>query len=463
MRIVSLRAENLKRLKVVDITPSSDLVRITGRNESGKSSVLDAIAWALLGKRAATSKPVRDGEQRATVQLNLGEVTVIRRFAADGATAVIVEAPNGARFPSPQRFLDELIGELSFDPLAFARANAKEQLETLRNLVKLDVDVDALDGMNARDKALRTDWNRRIVSFTERVKVAAEQVDPSMDVSPVDVSGLVDQMQNAAEHNQRVRLENTRRADSRLEAQQAKGEAADCRREAEELLHRADVAERKAQSIEASLALLDEKEPVPALIQTAELRQQIADAERNSADRARQRQSRDQHAAAVRELEEAETQAAALTEAMDARTEQKRAAIANAKWPIDGLSFGDGMVLYNGLPFEQASSAQQLRVSVALAMAANPKLRVLRIKDGSLLDETSLAAIAEMAAEQDYQVWLEEVRQDASIGIHMCDGSVDAIDGQPVDSSDPQALNAATASGTADEWQGDLLAGSPVL
>jgi hypothetical protein len=81
-------------------------------------------------------------------------------------------------------------------------------------------------------------------------------------------------------------------------------------------------------------------------------------------------------------------------------------------------------VTYRGLPFDQASSAEQLRVSVAIAMAAHPKLRVLRIKDGSLLDERSLAMLEEMAEAADYQVWVERVDTSGAVGIVMEDGAI---------------------------------------
>lgn len=99
-------------------------------------------------------------------------------------------------------------------------------------------------------------------------------------------------------------------------------------------------------------------------------------------------------------------------------------AIARAKLPVVGIGFGDGVVTYNGIPFDQSSSAEQLRVSMSIAMAANPKLRVIRIIDGSLLDDDSLSAIAEMAQEGDYQVWIERVDTSGKIGIVIEDGMI---------------------------------------
>ena len=102
-------------------------------------------------------------------------------------------------------------------------------------------------------------------------------------------------------------------------------------------------------------------------------------------------------------------------------------ALLESKMPINGLTLGDKEVLYRDIPFDQLSAAEQLRVSVAIAMAANPKLKVIRIKDGSLLDDASLKIIQEMAAEREYQVWCETVNTTGKVGIVMEDGEVAAI------------------------------------
>src|SRR5262245_40607787 len=141
MKITKLIAENVKKLSVVEITPDGNLVQITGKNGQGKSSVLDAIWWALAGQTNIQAAPIRKGENEARIVLDLGEIIVRRTFrqktkkddsgaevADDGyTTAIVVENAQGARFPSPQRMLDGLLGALSFDPLAFANMDAKAQ------------------------------------------------------------------------------------------------------------------------------------------------------------------------------------------------------------------------------------------------------------------------------------------------------------------------------------------------
>jgi predicted ABC-type transport system involved in lysophospholipase L1 biosynthesis ATPase subunit len=78
------------------------------------------------------------------------------------------------------------------------------------------------------------------------------------------------------------------------------------------------------------------------------------------------------------------------------------------------------------VPFKQASGAEQLRVSLAMAIALNPKLRVIRIADGSLLDSDNLALVESIARENDFQVWIEMVGDGDGRGIIIEDGSVRA-------------------------------------
>jgi len=113
-----------------------------------------------------------------------------------------------------------------------------------------------------------------------------------------------------------------------------------------------------------------------------------------------------------------------LTAAMEERTQRKNAAIASAKMPIDGLGWDDDDVLLDGIPFDQASQAEKIRASVAIAMAANPKLRVLCVRDGSLLDKESWRLLGELVDGQDYQCWVEVTDDAAKTGIVIEDGTV---------------------------------------
>ena len=104
----------------------------------------------------------------------------------------------------------------------------------------------------------------------------------------------------------------------------------------------------------------------------------------------------------------------------------KNESMKKAKFPIDGLSFSSEGVLYNGVPYEQCAQSEQLRVSVAMGLAMNPTLRVLLIRDGSLLDQSNRKLVAEMAAEADppAQVWMECVGKGEDSTVIIEDGMI---------------------------------------
>jgi hypothetical protein len=174
--------------------------------------------------------------------------------------------------------------------------------------------------------------------------------------------------------------------------------------------------------------LLDDAEPLPEPIDVSALRDEINAAMAANAERQNQERQRDAHKRAVDELQVAHSTSQNLTAQMEARAKAKQVAIASAKMPLEELSFGDGEVLYEGVPLAQVSSAERIRVSFAIAIAKNPKLRVVLLKDGPLLDETSLAMVAAMAEEADVQIWIERIGK-GPVGVLIQDGEVAAVDG----------------------------------
>ena len=318
--------------------------------------------------------------------------------------------------------LDDLLGSLTFDPLAFSRMEPRKQLEQLRGVVKLDVDIDALDAANKVDYEARTEANR--AAKTLRAQAEAIQVTPGTPDKPIDTQALLDELQRAGDANGQLAIRRERREQRAAQARQLRDAAkaaeatiADLERQLQDHRARLTTTVEDAEAIEHQLA---SAEPLPPPADLSSLR---ADLDRanlvNAAVANRMRRSEIETKAAQHEAESER-----LTTEMDGRAKHRSDAIAAAGMPVQGLSFGEGEVLYNGIPFAQASSAEQLRVSIAIAMAANPKLRVMRIKDGSLLDENGLRMVAEMATSEDFQVWIEQVDTTGRVGIVMEDGAV---------------------------------------
>jgi hypothetical protein len=205
MKIVSLVAENVKRLVAVEIKPDGNLVELSGKNGAGKTSILDSIQWAIEGAKHIQAQPIRKGQAEARIRLDLGEVIVTRRFRRleDGTpdTSVVVESREGARFGSPQRLLDSFLGALTFDPLAFSRMAPRQKFEQLRQFVP-GVDFEAIDGMNRKDFDDRTQANRK----AKEARAAAASIDVPVDLPAgfADERAFVDELERAGQHNTEI-------------------------------------------------------------------------------------------------------------------------------------------------------------------------------------------------------------------------------------------------------------------
>lgn len=418
MRVIELRASNFKILKAVGIRPAGDVVRITGENGQGKSSVLDAIDVALRGAAAAPPQPIRTGEEESTIHLDLGEIRVKRTFKAskreggDVTTALTITAADGTVMRNrPQEFLSGLIGALSLDPLAFARADQKHQFEVLKGFVP---GFDFADNTKARKATFdrRTDVNR--LHKTSLAAAAAVRLPAGPRPQAVDIASKVAELQAATKENSRIAVATADR-DGKVAAASSKLD------EAERLRSRAVSLEREAESLKAEAASIAispkiDTDALAAEIKTANEVNQVVDLFRR----------RDEHATWTNAHK---TEADTLTADIERLDKARADAIAAAKLPVEGMTLsvgddGDGTVLLNGVPFVQASSAEKLVASTLIAMAANPKIRVLRIYDGPLLGAAAMETIAKMAAEHDYQVWIERVEDSSPAGIQIVEGEV---------------------------------------
>lgn len=431
MKIIKLTAENVKKLTAVQISPDGNLVQITGKNGQGKTSVLDALWWVFTGTANVQAQPIRNGAETARIEVEIGaggatQFIVERRFTEAGSY-LSVKTADGAKYPSPQKMLDDLLGALTFDPLAFMRRGPKEQFEVLRHLVALDCDPDALDKANKEDFDKRTGINRD--AKAKRAQAAAIVVPEGLPADAVDESALLDTITEGAELNADIERRKSNRESAAALITVQKVEAMRLRTEAEKLIEQATVLEAAAAEKQKKL---DEAPALPDPVDLSVLRAQLDAAKAVNAGIEAGRRQATIHDEAVA----LEKQSEDLTNAIEARNAKKREAIEKAQMPVPGLSFGDGVVTFNGLPLDQASDAEQLTVSMSIAAALNPKLRVLRIRDGSLLDDDAMKRLADFADERDMQVWIERVDGSGTVGFVMEDGHVK---GQEAVAAEPKA------------------------
>jgi len=422
-KIIKLTASNVKRLSAVTITPEGALVVIGGKNGQGKSSTLDAIQYAL-GGDTSDPMPVKRGTEKAVIVIDLGEIVVKRTFTAAGGTSLIVTNADGIKQSSPQSILDKLTGKLTFDPLEFSRQKPKAQAETLRAL--LGIDFTAEDAKREKLFDSRTAINRDAKALESRMQAMPSYPDlPSEEIS---TAGILEEQCKASEKNaaNEIQRQNLRMRESNLAdcADDMNAASAEIQRiEAELKVAREDYDKAVAEEKKAISALKTQQEVVGALADEPldGFATRLKSAEETNA---KIRQSR-ARAEVVKQYRAKTQEAEDLTAEIAKLDEDKRRAITTAKYPVPGLSFdAAGNVTLNDIPFSQACASDQLRTSVAIGIALNPKLRVMLCRDGSLLDSDSLKMLAEMAEAHDVQIWLEMVSPNVEGAVIIEDGRV---------------------------------------
>lgn len=450
MKILSLQASNVKRLVAVEINPTSAVVEITGKNKQGKTSLLDSIWWLVKGAGNIQSQPIRKGETEAVIVGILGEdgsekrLKVTRTFKLkrtelkkieDGeepdptefATTLTIENEDGFKKDKPQEMLDELIGSLAFDPLSFLHGKPADQVKMLRDLVGLDfTDIDKAikDAFNER-----TEVNREATSF--RAQANAILVPADTPEEAVNVDDLIAELDQAGQKNADRERD---LYDRRQEEQAIEREASilltnstrldDLRAEVERIQAQIKDGEERLKTDttehDARVKVFAGLEPIPDAVDTYDLRQKIT-AARDTNEAVSQRSRK---AELAKKASDKENEAQKLTETINAKKAEKEDLLTKSAMPVEGLSFGEDGVILRGQPFEQASDAEQLETSIAIAGAMNPKLRVIRVREGDKLDSDAWAALVDYAEKRDLQIWAETVesRRDSAIVIE--DGQV---------------------------------------
>lgn len=411
MKIIQLKSENFKKIKAIEITPGDkSTIVISGKNGQGKSSILDSIFVALGGKPSDLTKPIREGEERATIEVELTDYFVTRTFKQGSSKLEVVGKLTGEVMKSPQALLDKIIGTLAFDPLEFQNMKATEQRATLLKLTNLD-----LDSFAKKRESLYTERHDEGVAMNQYPELTFPEIAEAERIiatGKIDITALSNEIteatkkEGATKENQRQVAEISQKiADINNEIK-----ALELRRSAlVEELQKAFIIESalKAQpklDIEAAQKKINEAENINAVYVKAEMAL---------------KQHEDRKKIKVRWEE--------LSKKIDELDAERNSKLQQAKMPIDGLSVTDDNVTYKNIPFSQLSSAEKLKISMSIAMAMKPELRVIRIADGSLLDDDNMNVIKEMAGDKDFQVWIEKVDSSGKVGIYIEEGEIKAI------------------------------------
>lgn len=383
VKITSLQAENVKRIKAVQITPApTGLTVLGGNNNQGKTSVLDAIAWALGGEKYRPAAAQRQGANTPPhLRVTLSNGFVVERRGKN--SALTVTDPSGRR--GGQQLLNEFVEQFALDLPRFLQAGEREKAETLLRIIGVG------DQLAALDRKIKAAYDKRtaVGQIAAQKKHYADEL-PYYSDAPgelISASELIRQQQDILARNG--------------ENQRKRQHAAELEQQVQTLQARAD--DLQARVDEAYAALIRAKNDLVTARQdaadlqdesTAALEASLADIEETN-----------RKVRANLDKDRAEEDAQRLDEEYDGLTGKitelrgkRLALLEGASLPLPGLDVQDGVLTYNGQRWGDMSGSDQLRVATAIVRRLNPACGFVLLDKLEQMDLPTL---------RDFGAWLE--------------------------------------------------------
>lgn len=390
VKITALEAENVKRIKAVAFAPSpTGLTLVGGNNNQGKTSVLDALAWALGGDRFRPDAAQRDGAiAPAHLKVTLSNGVVVERKGKNAS--LTVTDPTGRR--SGQQLLNAFVEPLALDLPRFMDASDKEKADILLRIIGIGAEL------HTRDLEIKGLYDKR--TFTgqlaaQKKHFAEEMISyPEAPDEPVSASELIRQQQDILARNGENQRLRAQYAELEQQVQQCVDELKRTRERIATLQQLADELDAK------HTKLFNQRETARKTVSqlqdesTAALEASIRDVEEtNRKVRANLEKSRAEDEAAQYASEYDR-----LTESIQQKRADRMALLNGADLPLPGLSVEDGVLTYKGKHWRDMSGSDQLRVAAAIVRRLNPDCGFVLLDKLEQMDMTTL---------QEFSAWLE--------------------------------------------------------
>lgn len=402
VKINELLIENVKRVKAVQFEPSADgLTIIGGRNGQGKTSVLDAIAWALGGNNYKPSVPERDGALVSpNLHIELSNGLIVERKGKN--STLKVTDPNGNK--SGQQLLNEFVSTLALDLPRFINGSDKDKADSLLKILGIGDVLAQLDTKENQLYAQRTEVGR----IADRKKKVADEMPmyPNVPKEPVSATELIKKQQEILARNG----ENEQKRQNAARYERMLAEAQIAFDEAKAALQKAEqdclTARKSAEDLH------DES--------TAELEKNLAEIE---ALNIKIGANSTKEAAEV-EANNLQQEYDGLTEQIESVREERNKLLDSAELPLPGLSVKDGKLIYNNMPWDGMSGSDQLKVATAIVRKLNPQCGFVLMDKLEQMDLETLQEFGAWLKQEGLQVIATRVSTGDECSIIIEDGMV---------------------------------------
>ena len=422
VKINKLEIENVKRVKAVTIEPTSNgLTILGGNNNQGKTSVLDAIAWALGGNKYKPSKPARDGSMNPpTLRLELSNGLIVERKGKN--SDLKVTDPSGQK--AGQQLLDSFVEELALNLPKFIESSSKDKANTLLQIIGVGEKLWELD---RKEEQLYNE--RRTIGqiADQKKKYAAEQ--PQYPEAPnelVSIADLIHEQQEILARNG----ENARKRQNREEIRSQLHLSESRLKQLKEQLAQEEATHEKLMSdyIEANKSiedLVDES--------TDEIENSIANIEEiNRKVRANLDKEK-----AEEDAKQYSSQYDQLTKQIQDVRDERTSLLDSADLPLPGLSVEDGELVFEGQKWDNMSGSQQLRVSTAIVRKLKPECGFVLLDKLEQMDIPTLTEFGKWLESEGLQAIATRVSSGEECQIIIEDGYVVSDTVTPFQDTEP--------------------------
>lgn len=465
----------IKRLELVNFQVISkfnadfegNVYFITGDNELGKSTVLKAIGALLTGARDAVLK---NGENKGFARMVIGddgeEYKVELRYTKSNPRGTLSIAQKSSGFRSDNvSMLQKILCYTDFDAVEFSRwsetaEGRRKQIEVVKSLLPekvrkriAEIDSEVID---LKDKRLFS--NRELKQYNVLCAEAENNLS-SGDVEkftvPKDITTLMQEQQVAAQLIEKAKTVRASREQRIIQLSaiperikqvdedylnkigNIKSRLIEARKAYEEKLALAEKAYKEAQDMlteDSKQVETDKANQLKSIEEErVDLERRKANADKwleeyekdnpeklDTAERLKAAEEYNKKCRIVSEYKEKvrlRDSVAKDVDAMEKRLEklasERENLISDSKLPIPGLSFTNEGLELNGVPFiaGKVSDSQIMEVAAKLIIASNPTVKVFRIARGESLGQNRLQSIINIAKENGFQGFIEEVKR----------------------------------------------------
>ena len=423
IKISKLEIENVKRVKAVKIEPTrSGLTVIGGNNEQGKTSILDAIAWALGGNKYKPADPQRkDSVVPPTIDITLSNGLKVERRGKN--SDLKVTDPAGQK--AGQMLLDSFVEEFALDLPKFMAQTAKEKASTLLRILGIE---DKLVELTQEEQSI---YNKRraIGQIVDQKKKYAAEMDyfPDAPKEPILATEIIKQQQQILLKNAENQKKRQKLAENQARLRKTKERIAELHRlleiaitEENQLLSDIEVGEKDV------LQLQDES--------TEALEENLKNIEVINVQ-VRKNLEKDK---AEEDAEEYTRQYDDLTTQLEKVRQSKIELLDGVDLPLPDLSIKDGELTYKGFTWSDMSGAQQLKVATAIVRKLNPQCGFVLLDKLEQMDLDTLNEFGQWLEQEGLQAIATRVSKGDECQIIIEDGY--AVKNDTL-THDPEAIN----------------------